>query len=110
MTVFVFWGFSRTDTLRVIWRLPAFTGGGRPNTYEYRIFACMGRTTDAMQVSWKTSPHKSFRPDRDSNPRGEGKSDNKPRVTILYMIDLFIDLVSTTSEPLKQVNATFNVL
>ena len=27
--------FSRTDTFRVIWRLPAFTGGGRPHTHEY---------------------------------------------------------------------------
>ena len=26
------------------------------------IFACTGRTTDASQISWKTSPHESFVP------------------------------------------------
>ena len=36
------------------------------------ISACMGRTTDALQVSWKIFPHESFCPDRDLNPRGEG--------------------------------------
>ena len=49
-------------------------------TPHTRIFACMGRTTDAPHVSWKTSPHESFRPNRDSNPRGEGKSGHKPTV------------------------------
>jgi len=39
----------------------------------------MGRTTDAPQVSLKTSPHESFCPDRDSNPRGEGLSGYKPQ-------------------------------
>ena len=42
------------------------------------MFACIGRITDAPQVSWKTTPHESFCPDRDSNPSGEGLSDWKP--------------------------------
>ena len=29
-------GFQSHDTFRVIWRLPAITGGGRPHTYKYR--------------------------------------------------------------------------
>ena len=52
--------FSRTDTFRVIWRLPAFTGGEDPTHTITGISAYMGRTTDALQVTWKTSPHESY--------------------------------------------------
>ena len=34
--IIIIWVFSHTDTFTVIWQLPAFTGGGRPHTYEYR--------------------------------------------------------------------------
>ena len=45
-----------------------------PTHMNTGIFACMGRTNDALQVSCKTSPHERFCPDRDSNPRNEGLS------------------------------------
>ena len=52
-----------------------------PRRTNIGIFACMGRTTDAPQVSWKTSPHESFCPDQDSNPCGERLSGWKLRTS-----------------------------
>ena len=45
-----------------------------PTCTNTRLFACMGRTTDAPKVSWKTSPNESFCSDQDSKQRSEGPS------------------------------------
>ena len=52
-----------------------------PTRTNIGIFACMGRTTDAPQVSWKTSPMESFCPDWDSNPCSERLSGWKLRTS-----------------------------
>ena len=44
-----------------------------------KIFACICRTTDTPQVSWKTSTHESFCPDHDSNPWKNRKADSVAR-------------------------------
>ena len=59
--------------------------------YEY-THACMGRTTNAPQVSWKTSSNESLRPDQDLNPHSKGLSgysaihDNNKMQKVAYTI------------------------
>ena len=75
--LFVFYGFSVAPTplglygdfqLLLMEEDPTHTN----------VFASMGRTNDAPQVSWKTSPNESFRPDRDLNLRVEGNQRFRP--------------------------------
>ena len=54
-----------------------------PTRTNIEKFVGMGRTTDVPQVSWKASLHESWIPDRDSNARGEGLSDWKPRTSTI---------------------------
>ena len=41
-----------------------------PRRTNIGIYVCIGRTTDAPQVSWKTSPHKTLY-DHESNQHGQ---------------------------------------
>ena len=50
-----------------------------PTGTNIGIFACVSKTTDALQVSWKTSPHERFCPDQKSNPHGEWMSSYKSK-------------------------------
>ena len=47
------------------------------------IFVSIGRTADAPQISWITSPHESVSTERDSNPQGETMGGYKPTLSPL---------------------------
>ena len=54
------WVYRLTDSISVIWRRPAITGGGRPQVPLRTLFhheGAPGRTTDLPQASWIASSH-----------------------------------------------------
>ena len=57
------WVYRRTNSISVIWRRPAITGGGRPRVPLRALFhheGHLGRTTDLPQASWMASSHIEF--------------------------------------------------
>ena len=106
--------FIHTDTFRVIWRFPAFTGGGRPETHKYlhvwveapthrrsagrpphmKVFATTGTRTHAvrgrcdLKASVPCGPHVLDRHEEMKINIKERPPDNKNSVPYLAVLAL----------------------